>query len=92
MRVVETGHAAKIAMFRETRANARARGDRGMVRNMDVELARMGAGETAMETTQDATVLETVVPEKPRRGRRPMPRCEHDVIAARCPECMEEVA
>lgn len=50
-----------------------------------VELQRLGA----METTEDTTALETVTPEKPRRGRRPKPRCEHDMILDRCPDCSE---
>lgn len=87
-RVYPPTRSGKIAMFREQRAKAANVGDRGMVHCMDVELDRLGA----FETTQDATVLETVVPEKPRRGRRPMPRCEHDMIAERCPDCNPELA
>ncbi len=75
----------RIAMFREALQAARARGDASMVRAMRVELASLGD----LETTQ-AERLEEVVPEKPRRGRHPMPRCEHDVIVPRCPECYPE--
>lgn len=78
----------KIALWQETRARARAHGDAGMVRMTDMELRRLGA----LETTQDTTVLEMTVPEKPRRGRRPKPRCEHDMIADRCPECSDDAA
>ena len=87
MRLVETGHRAKVAYFREHRAKARAVGDATLVRNMDRELARLGF----QETTQDATVMEMAVPEKPRRGRRPLPRCEHNQIAARCAECADDI-
>jgi hypothetical protein len=70
-------------MFREALANARARGDVGMVRAMKVELAMLG------ETTEPEP-LETAVPVKPRRGRRPLPRCEHGMILMRCPDCSPE--
>ena len=71
-------------MFTETRERAVRAGDGGMVRTMNVELARLGA----LETTQ-AAAMEHAVPEKPRRGRRPKPRCEHGAIADRCAECNE---
>ena len=74
----------KIAMFREARANALARGDMSMVRNLNIELAACGV----VETTQDTTILERAVPAKP--GRKPMPRCEHGTIIPRCPECYPE--
>jgi hypothetical protein len=80
--------AGKIAMFREQRANAANVGDRGMVHCMNVELDRLGA----FETTQDATETEHAVPEKPRRGRKPLPRCEHETIAERCELCNPELA
>lgn len=73
----------KIAMFREARAKALSAGDQGMVRAMNVELATLGV----FETTEAVDTLERTVPAKPRRGRKPMPRCEHDMIAARCPDC-----
>ncbi len=73
----------RIAMFRETRAKALARGDMMMARAMGIELATLGV----METTE-APELERAVPGKP--GRKPMPRCEHDVIIPRCPECYPE--
>ena len=74
-----------IQMFKEALASARARGDAGMVRAMSVELATLGVFETT-----EAGELERAVPEKPRRGRKPMPRCEHDMILARCPDCSPE--
>lgn len=62
-----------------------------MVRTMDVELARLGADRPLpLETTQATEVMEEAVPDKPRRGRRPMPRCEHGMIADRCPDCSPE--
>jgi hypothetical protein len=86
--VVEGSRAERAAMWREQRDSARARGDTGIARCAEQELARMGE----LETTQDATVLERAVPEKPRRGRKPLPRCEHGMIAERCPECNPELA
>jgi hypothetical protein len=85
--------AARIASFRQALANARSRGDASMVRCMKIELGRLGVGETAVEGP-----LETVTPEpmentmadRPRRGRRPMPRCEHNQIAERCDICNQE--
>jgi hypothetical protein len=71
--------AGKIAMFREQRAKAGRAGDGGMVRCMDVELARLGVSR---ETGQ----------ERPRRGRKPMARCEHDAIEARCELCHPDLA
>lgn len=86
----------RIQMFREARANARARGDLNMVHAMNVELATLGVFEEnratlSYETTQEPGLEEKAVPEKPRRGRKPLPRCEHEMIAARCPECSEDV-
>ena len=85
MAVYEATREGQIRMFRDALANARARGDAGMVRAMNIELATYGVFETAVEEP-----LEMAVPEKPRRGRRPMPRCEHDMILARCPDCSIE--
>lgn len=76
----------KIQMFQDTRAVAVAMGDNGLVRAMNAELASLGA----LETTLPVDVMETVVPAKPRRGRRPLPRCEHGMIAERCPDCDPE--
>lgn len=78
----------KTLMFREMRAKARAVGDAGVVRMTDVELGRLGA----LETTEAVNEMETVVPERPKRGRKPKPRCEHGQIAERCIECNDELA
>jgi hypothetical protein len=59
-----------------------------MVRAMDVELSRMGA----LETPEGPDTLERAVPESPKRGRKPKPRCEHGQIAERCVECNPELA
>jgi hypothetical protein len=83
--VYEATKQGHIQMFREAFAHARARGDAGMIRAMNVELATLGVFETAQ-----GPELELAVPEKPRRGRRPLPRCEHDMILARCPTCSPE--
>jgi len=73
-------------MFREMRAKARAVGDAGVVRMTDVELGRLGP----LETIEAVTDMETAVPEKPKRGRKPKPRCEHAMILDRCPDCSPE--
>jgi hypothetical protein len=43
-----------------------------------------------LETTERDVPMESAVPEKPKRGRKPMPRCEHGVIAERCEICNAE--
>ncbi len=73
----------RAAMFREAREKAMAAGDAGMVRAMDVELGILG-----FETTEEPQDLEQAVPRKP--GRKPKPRCEHNIIVPRCPECFPE--
>jgi hypothetical protein len=90
MQLVENTHAARVANWRDMRAKARSVGDSSMVRTADVELQRLGVGP--FETTQDDTQLERAVPEKPRRGRRPLPRCEHERVAERCELCNPELA
>lgn len=80
---------ARIASFRHARATARARGDAKMVRAMDLELSRLGDG---LETTQAAPELEYAVPEAAKRGRKPLPRCEHNLVADRCHLCNPENA
>lgn len=78
--------AGKAAMFKAARIKALANGDLNMVRNLDCELAACGI----FETTLPAEEMEQAVPEKPRRGRKPLPRCEHGMILLRCPECSPE--
>ncbi len=70
-------------MFRENRARAVACGDLMMVRAMNIELATLGD----FETTQ-ADELEQAIPKRP--GRKPKPRCEHDIIIPRCADCYPE--
>lgn len=79
-------------MWRESRTKARSVGDHSMVRMCNMELGRLGSLEETPETTQDTTVLETVTPAAPRRGRKPKPRCEHNMIADRCVECNPDLA
>jgi len=83
--------AARIASFRQALASARSRGDASMVRCMKIELGRLGVGETAgpLETVTPEP-MENTMAERPRRGRRPMPRCEHGAIADRCEICNRE--
>lgn len=77
----------KLRNFLELRENARRMGDTKLQRAMDQEMARIGY--CAPETTQ-APVMEMAIPEKPRRGRPPRPRCEHDMLLERCPDCKDE--
>jgi hypothetical protein len=77
----------KLRNFLDLRESARMRGDTGLQRAMDAELRNMGY--CAPETTQ-APEMEMAVPEKPRRGRPPRPRCEHDLLLERCEDCREE--
>ncbi len=79
----------KLQMFMSARAEAIARGDRRLARTMDVEIARLGYRAPERETMQ-AVTMEQAVPEKPRRGRPPKPRCEHDMLLDRCPDCKLE--
>lgn len=76
----------KLRNFLEIRENARRMGDSGLQKAMDQEMRRMGY---TPETTQ-APVMEMAIPEKPRRGRPPKARCEHDMLIERCPDCSEE--
>jgi hypothetical protein len=75
-------------MFLQERADARARQDAGVERCMNVELARMGYQEPLETTAQQP--MQTTLQEKPRRGRPPKPRCEHDMLVGRCPDCSED--
>ena len=76
----------KIQMFRDARVRALACGDYSMARAMKIELANCGDFETVVDEPE----MERAVPEKPKRGRRPKPRCEHDMILDRCPDCRDE--
>lgn len=87
----------KLELFLSTREDALARGDRSVVTTMNAELDRLGwrepanlldRHETVLETTQ-AVMPEAAVPKKA-RGRPPRPRCEHDMLVERCPDCSEE--
>jgi hypothetical protein len=79
-------------MFLHERERARARGDRGVERCMNVELRRMGYREPALETVVPEPLVEQAIPDPPKKGRRPKPRCEHEQIADRCVECNPELA
>lgn len=72
------------------REYARRSGDINLERACNADLARYGH-QDAPETTQAVIVgQEQAVPPAPRRGRRPLPRCEHGQIADRCIECQED--
>jgi hypothetical protein len=76
----------KVRMLRGVRDQAHAIGDRSLEAAMTADLERMGIRDASVE-------FETAVPEPlelavPRKGGRPkLPRCEHDMIVGRCPEC-----
>ena len=78
--------------FLHARAKAQARGDANMVRTMNVELARMGYADPRSADPAPVAVTAVLDAPRPKRAGRPkMPRCEHDVIASRCPVCLGEV-
>ncbi|HTG20904.1 MAG TPA: hypothetical protein VK681_12740 [Reyranella sp.] len=54
---------------------------------MNVELDRMGYRETVIPEP-----METTMAPNPKKGRPPKPRCEHNMIADRCPDCNDELA
>jgi hypothetical protein len=76
-------------MLRGARDQARVLGDRSLEAAMTADLERMGV----RDEPEPVTGLETVVPELlefavPRKSGRPkLPRCEHNMIVGRCPEC-----
>lgn len=72
--------------FLAIRAAARERGDWNLARAMDVELERLGYREAGALEATAVRMPERAVTEK-RRGRPPRPRCEHDMLVGRCPEC-----
>lgn len=91
----------KLALFLETREDAFHRQDWSVVMAMNAELQRVGykdpesvldRHEMAPETMQATEVLERAVPERPKRGRPPRPRCEHGMLVERCPTCNEDEA
>lgn len=69
-----------IAWYLQQRAKAMGQGDRGMIKAINADLARLGyvdspprpeaVSSSAMETTALA-MPEHAVPERPRRGRPP---------------------
>ena len=88
----------KLALFLDTREDAIARGDYSVVACMNAELDRLGWNERTGPLERHETVLEAAVPPpmeqavpaKPKRGRPPSPRCEHDMLVDRCPTCAED--
>lgn len=71
------------------RERARGLGDAGLERACNADLARYGHMETTEAVVEDQ---ERVVPEPPKRGRKKLPRCEHNKIVGRCPQCDDEGA
>lgn len=86
---------ADTQYLRAMRARALAQGDHSQVRALDADLERSGAipepGRSFGVESTAVELPERAVPEKPRRGRPPRPRCEHGRIADRCVECQEDV-
>jgi hypothetical protein len=87
----------KVRMFLYERDRARLRGDNGVIRSMNAELRRLNVPDEATLANPTGKRLKTkkepeaVVP--PKVGGRPkLPRCEHENIAERCPECNPELA
>lgn len=84
-------------MFLSAREDALRNGDRNLVRSLNADLARLGhvdAPVAEVRETAVAPVLETpeapAAPPRNRGGRRPLPRCEHNKIVGRCPQCPTE--
>lgn len=77
----------RARMFLQERENARARGDAGVFRCMNVELARMGYRDLPI---QGATQAEPEAEKPVRRAKRPKARCEHGSVPDHCAECSEE--
>lgn len=80
---------SKTAMLLDARAKARARGDYGVERAVNADLARMGVTSTPRPVPRQQSVQRPTghAHEKKGPGRPPLPRCEHGQIANRCPEC-----
>ena len=82
----------------QRREYARRSRDTALERACNADLARFGyddqsaLGHVRQQETTVATVpeQEQAVPPAPKRGRRPLPRCEHGQIADRCIECNQE--
>lgn len=71
------------------REYARGIGDANLERACNADLARFGYRDLPepLETTLAVLEMERAVPPAPRRGRKPMPRCEHNEIIGRCGVC-----
>lgn len=87
----------RARMFLHERERARTRGDAGVERCMNVELARMGYTNVPIpgETTEQPKLENTAqaAPGRPaKRQRRAKPRCEHGNPPDRCEECQEDPA
>lgn len=86
----------KIRMFLATRDDAYRRNDPGIVRSMNAELRRLGIPDEATLQNPNGRrslgrrIREETAPAKS-PGRPKLPRCEHENIADRCPECNPEL-
>jgi len=78
------------------RERARALGDTNLEIACNADLVRYGYRDDdnttgGLETTEMvAQNMETAVPEPPKRGRKPLPRCEHNQIVGRCDVCEDK--
>lgn len=77
--------------FVNIRAAARQRGDFALADAMTGELERLGYREPVSGAFETA-VAEMPERAVPRKGRPKLPRCEHNQIADRCPDCNEELS
>ena len=81
---------ARIEMFLLERDRARARGDNGVDRSLTADLRKLGVSDTATLANPSGIPFASVEAVSRGPGRPKKPRCEHDQIADRCPECNED--
>ena len=82
-----------VVMFLRARDRARAVNDPGLVRALTADLRRLGVSDAATLADPEGHPRNGTEPVPKGKGGRPkLPRCEHDMIASRCPECSPEEA
>lgn len=86
----------KVQMFLTERDRAYARRDTGVIRSMNAELRRLGVSDTATVANPTGKRVRVRMTSEAvpvvKAGRPKLPRCEHENIADRCPECNPELA
>lgn len=83
---------ARVEMFLLERDRARARGDNGVDRSLTADLRKLGVSDTATLANPSGIPFASVEVVSRGPGRPKKPRCEHDAIADRCPDCNPELA